>query len=103
MNYYELGTEDAAYRQYVIDASAQQADSDKRAILESWMGRRSTSENSSVIHFAEADQQLRLQPGSTKALIKSVATRWRYLVQHEGEHTILFRQENRPIHRSISF
>lgn len=85
--------------QQIIDYS----DSDKRAILESWMGRRSTSENSSVIHFAEADQQLRLQPGSTKALIKSVATRWRYLVQHEGEHTILFRQENRPIRRSISF
>lgn len=79
------------------------SDADKRAILESWMGSRTSSENASVIHFAEVDKNLRLPPGSTKALIKSVATRWDYVVQHEGEHTILFRQEHRPIRRSSSW
>ena len=78
------------------------ADPDKKAILESWMGSRSSSENASVIHFAEVDKQLRLPPGSTKSLIKSVATRWDYVVQHEGEHTILFRQETRYLRRSTS-
>jgi len=75
-------------------------EADKRAILESWMGSRSSSENSIVIHFAEVDQQLHLPAGSTKTFIKSVANRWNYVVQHEGEHTILFRQERRPIRRN---
>jgi hypothetical protein len=79
------------------------SDSDKRAILESWMGSRPSSTNSRVIHFAEVDQQLRLPPGSTKSLIKAVANRWNYVVQHEGEHTILFRQESRPIRRNTSW
>ena len=76
------------------------SDADRRAILESWMGSRSRSENASVIHFAEVDRQLRLPLGSTKSLIKSVATRWNYVVQHEGEHTILFREDVHPIRRS---
>lgn len=76
------------------------SDADKMAILESWMGSRTSSENASVIHFAEVDKQLRLVPGSTKLLIKRVATRWSYVVQHEGEHTILFRLDSRPIRRS---
>lgn len=83
----------------VIDYS----DADKKAILESWMGSRTSSENAIVMHFADVDKQLRLPPGSTKSLIKSVATRWDYVVQHEGEHTILFRQESRPIRRSTSW
>jgi len=76
------------------------SDTDKMAILESWMGSRPSAENSRVIYFAEVDQQLRLPAGSTKSLIKHVASRWSYVVQHEGEHTILFRQESRPIRRS---
>lgn len=82
---------------------ANYSDADKRAILESWMGSRSSSENAQVIHFAEVDQQLRLPSGSTKALIKSIATRWDYVVQHEGEHTVLFSQEYRPIRRTSSW
>lgn len=79
------------------------SDADKKAILESWMGSRTSSENATVIHFAEVDKQLRLEPGSTKSLIKSVASRWNYVVQHEGEHTILFRQEIRSIRRSSTW
>lgn len=93
----------------IQDATAEQvqlpdySEADKRAILESWMGSRPSTENSRVIHFADVDQQLRLPPGSTKSLIKSVASRWNYLVQHEGEHTILFRQESRPIRRTSAW
>lgn len=76
------------------------SDADKKAILESWMGSRTSSENASVIYFAEVDKQLRLPSGTTKALIKSVATRWDATVQHEGEHTILFREQIRPRRRS---
>jgi len=75
------------------------SEADKRAILESWIGSRSNSENLKVFHFAEVDQQLHIPSGSAKSLLKSVATRWNYLVQHEGEHTILFRQESRPVRR----
>jgi hypothetical protein len=79
------------------------SEADKRAVLESWMGSRSSSENAKVIHFAEVDQQLRLPAGSTKLLIKSVANRWNYVVQQEGEHTILFRKESLPIRRTSSW
>lgn len=76
--------------------AAEYSDADKRAILESWMGSRGSSENTKVIHFAEVDKALKLPAGTTKQFLKEVATRWRYVPAHEGDLTILFRQEPRP-------
>ena len=73
------------------------SDEDRKAILTSWMGSRPSSENLKVIHFAEVDRQLNLEPGTTKQLIKEVATRWRYVPAHEGDHTILFQQAAREV------
>ena len=68
------------------------SEGDQKAILASWMGSRPGNLNSQVIHFAEVDRELKLEPGTTKKYIKEIATRWRYVVQHEGEQTILFQQ-----------
>jgi len=69
------------------------SEGDAKAIIASWMGSRPASQNSQVIHFAEIDRELRLEPGTTKRYIKEIAKKWRYIVEHDGEHTILFRQD----------
>lgn len=76
----------------VPESITKYSEGDKKAILASWMGSRPGNLNSQVIHFAEVDRELRLEPGTTKKYIKEIATRWRYVVQHEGEQTILFKQ-----------
>lgn len=76
-------------------ASPQYSDEDKLAILTSWMGSRPSEENTRVVHFAEVDRQLQLEPGSTKRFIKQAASRFDYVPQTEGEHTILFMTEFR--------
>lgn len=73
---------------------------DKLAILTSWMGSRPSSDNTRVIHFAQVDNELRLELGSTKRLIKQAAQRWKYVAQTEGENTILFMDQPRPIRKS---
>jgi hypothetical protein len=78
------------------------SDADKLAIIESWMGSRPSSDNGSVIHFRDVDQQLKLPEGTAKQFIKQAAKRWNYVPQHEGEHTILFKQEYQPIRRRSS-
>lgn len=69
------------------------SEEDKKAILGSWMGSRPSSDNTKVIHFAQVDRELRLEAGTTKKYIKEIARRWRYIVRHEGEATILFELE----------
>ena len=76
------------------------SESDIKAILQSWMGSRPAGENSKVIRFAEVDRELRLKPGSTKRYIKQIAATWRYRVEHEGEQTILFKQEPYRVSRN---
>lgn len=34
--------------------------------------------------------ELKLEAGTTKKHIKEIASRWKYIVEHEGEKTILF-------------
>lgn len=69
------------------------SDTDKLAILESWMGSRASELNTRVIHFSQVDAELKFPSGTAKAFIKHAATRWNYVVQHEGEQTILFRDD----------
>jgi len=80
-------------------SQAAYSEEDKKAILASWMGSRPSSANSKVIHFAEVDRELRLEPGTTKKYIKEVARRWQYVVRHEGEQTILFGEEPARVRR----
>lgn len=67
---------------------------DIMALLQSWMGSRSMSENAKAINFDAVDKELNLAPGSTKTHIEGIARRWRYRVAHRGEQTILFEQES---------
>ncbi|MBI3249576.1 MAG: nucleotide-binding protein [Deltaproteobacteria bacterium] len=76
-----------------VESHLQYSEGDKKAILASWMGSRPASLNSQVIHFAEVDRELRLEPGTTKKYIKEIAARWNHVVAHEGDRTILFRTE----------
>lgn len=86
-----------------VDASiVNYSSGDKRAILESWMGNRPAALNAKLIVFADVDKELRLPLGTTKMLIKQVASHWNYAVQSEGDHTILFREHHAPMIRRSS-
>jgi hypothetical protein len=63
---------------------------DIKALIQSWMGQRSTSDNSRAIKYADVDKELGIEPGSAKRLIAEIATRWNYQVAHQGEQTVLF-------------
>ena len=65
------------------------------AILKSWMGARPDQLNRRVIHFLEIDRELTFEPGTSKKYIKQVAKEWNYIVDHEGETTILFKKAPR--------
>ena len=85
-----------------VEDIGEYSEEDKKAVLASWMGSRPRSDNSKVIHFAAVDRELGLEHGTTKKYIKDIASRWRYVVEHEGEQTILFRQETPQIRRRSS-
>jgi hypothetical protein len=72
--------------------SVNYSEGDKKAILASWMGERPASLNTRIIHFAEVDRELKLEPGTTKKYIKEIAARWNYASEHEGEQTVLFHE-----------
>jgi hypothetical protein len=65
------------------------------AIMKSWMGARPADHNKRVIHFTEVDKEHNFSPGTTKKYIKQVAMEWGYIVDHEGEATILFKEKPR--------
>jgi hypothetical protein len=79
-------------------------ESDKKAIIESWMGSRPAPDNLKVIHFNKVDQELGLEQGSTKKYIKEIASRWNYIVSQEGESTVLFKEapQSRVISKGVS-
>lgn len=82
-----------------VEPQVEYSDADCLAIIISWMGSRPATDNSRVIHFAGVDKELKLRPGTAKRLIREAARRWDYTVQTDGEHTILFKEEYRPIRR----
>ena len=88
----ELGSLSTVNSLQIDDPIPIYSDGDKKAILESWMSNRDARLNTKVIHFRDVDKELRLPAGTTKILIKQVASRWNYVVQHEGDSTILFRK-----------
>lgn len=65
------------------------------AVLKFWMGARPDQMNRQVIHFLEIDRALEFEPETTKKYIKQAAKEWNYIVDHEGETTILFKNAPR--------
>lgn len=74
-----------------IDYSEQ----DIRGILKSWMGSRPAENNTRIIYFAEVDKELTFKLGTAKKYLKQVAREWDYIVDHEGEASILFKNNPR--------
>ncbi len=66
---------------------------DCRALITSWMGSRTTSENLKAISFAEVDRELRLAPGSAEKFLVEAASRYRYSVDVRGKEFIKFRKD----------
>ena len=61
------------------------------SVIQSWMGGRTSSLNTSVMKFDEVDHELNLKPGSARRYVAQAAARWRYVVEREGKDTILFK------------
>ena len=70
-------------------------ENDIKAILASWMGSRPSSDNQRVIHFDQVDRDLKFEKGTTKRYIKEIASKWKYVVEHEGTSTMLFKRAPR--------
>lgn len=85
--------EEVITKNMVEENAINYSDGDIKAILESWMGGRSERDNLSVIFYEKIDKELNIPEGSTKQYIKQIASRWKYVVAEQGEHTILFKRE----------
>lgn len=64
------------------------------SVIQSWMGARRSTENRRVMRFDEIDQSLKLAPGSARKYLAKAAARWNYVIEREGQDTVLFRQES---------
>jgi len=65
------------------------------SLIQSWMGKRAHSSNTSAIKYAEVDKALGLVPGSAKDHIEEAAVRWSYVPERKGKDTILFKNRSR--------
>ncbi len=65
------------------------------SLIESWMGKRGASSNTSAIRFNDVDSALKLSPGSARKYIAQAAAKWGYVVDREGKDTIQFRSGSR--------
>lgn len=64
------------------------------SVLQSWLGKRRSAENTAAIHFNEVDRALGLVAGATEAHIATAAATWGYVVERQGKKTILFRDRS---------
>jgi hypothetical protein len=62
------------------------------SIIQSWMGKRPSMDNTGVMKFDVVDRELGLKSGSARKYIKIAAIHWGYVVQREGLDTILLKQ-----------
>jgi hypothetical protein len=72
------------------------------ALLQSWMGARSTSENNRAMRYDDIDRELRLAPGSARAYIEQAAKRYSYRAERKGKDFILFVEDHRETSSWIS-
>ena len=68
------------------------------ALIQSWMGKRPSTDNRAAMRYADVDRELGLSPGSARQHIKQAASRWKYVVEREGKDTILFKDAERDNH-----
>ena len=67
-------------------------ENDCLSIIQSWMGQSTSTNNTSVIKYADVDRNLGLEHGSAKKYIEQAVKEWRYVVSRKGETTILFKE-----------
>jgi Predicted nucleotide-binding protein containing TIR-like domain len=60
-------------------------------LIESWMRRRPSSNNTAAIRYDDVDRELRLAPGSARTYIEQAARRWHYIPARKGKDTIIFK------------
>jgi hypothetical protein len=65
---------------------------DCEALIRSWMGARSSSENKRAIRYTDVDRDLKLAPGSALKYIEKAAQAYRYVPDLKGKDTITFKQ-----------
>jgi hypothetical protein len=61
------------------------------SLIESWMGKRPSGDNTAAIRYKDVDTILGLVPGSAEKYIEQAATRWKYVAARKGAETIIFR------------
>jgi hypothetical protein len=67
---------------------------DCQALIQTWMGARSGSENRSAIRYADVDRELHLAAGSARKYIQMAAQWWGYEPLLVGKDTITFKQSH---------
>ncbi|MFS2011293.1 nucleotide-binding protein [Azospirillum sp. CT11-132] len=67
---------------------------DCQALLESWMGARTTSDNLRAMRYKDIDRELQLAPGSARLYIEEAAKRWGYVPAKKGKDVIMFRDSD---------
>ena len=78
-------------------------DNDILALLQGWLGARSTEQNLAPIQFAQVDKDLNLPPGSAKRLLEQAAQKYHYLADVRGENVITFKEGNRQLNAPFVF
>ncbi|SDF37134.1 TIR domain-containing protein [Bosea robiniae] len=73
------------------------------ALIQSWMGHRSSSENRQALKYDDVDKELGLASGSARLYIEEAATQWNYVARIKGKDFILFEEAPRPPRRSDYF
>lgn len=62
------------------------------SIIQSWMGSRDARLNTQVMKFVDVDKELKLPQGSAKKYIIRAARQWGYVMERQGNSTILLRE-----------
>jgi len=70
------------------------------ALLQSWMGQRSSSQNKHALRYDDVDKELGLAPGSARLYIEEAATHWDYIPGVKGKDFIKFEDAPAPPRRS---
>jgi hypothetical protein len=60
------------------------------ALIQSWLGSRSPTENERAIRYAAVDSELNLALGSAKKYIEEAARSFNYVPERKGDEVILF-------------
>jgi hypothetical protein len=68
------------------------SDEEMLALIQDWMGRRSTRANSEAIYYEDVDHEIGLPEGTAKRLIEDAARKYGYVPERKGENLVLFRE-----------